>query len=370
MKLHQLFIFTKKEFYHIFRDRWSTIVLLLLPVLMIILFGFGISTEIKNTRFAVLDPSRDVVSSQLVEKIKKSEYFSLVGYLNNERSIESSFQNGDVRFVLVFSENFAEQLSRGLGAQVLLIADGTDPNTASTLVSYATGLINEYLRDQQPGGVMAPMIKPEVKLLYNPTLKGAYTTVPGVMGMILILICAMMSSVSIAREKEQGTMEVILVSPMHPLWLILAKVMPYFTISLINLATVLLLVVFLLEVPINGSLLLLLAVSLIYIFVALAMGLLISTVVDTQISALLFSVMGLLFPVVMLSGLMFPIENMPLILQVLAQIIPAKWYIVAVKNIMIKGLGIGSIIPEILVLSTMAIFFIALSLKKFKLRLE
>lgn len=370
MKLRQFLMFTQKEFYHIFRDRWTTIVLLLLPVLMIILFGFGITTEIKNTKFAVFDPSKDVATQELINKLGNSEYFSFEENLHDPDRIEQVFKEGRIGFVIVFGEKFYQNLLHTGEAQVLLLADGTDPNTASTLVSYASGIIREYLMDMNQGKGIPYQIHTEVKLLYNPTLKGAYSTVPGVMGMILMLICAMMSSISIAREKELGTMEVILVSPMSPILIILAKVVPYFTLSLINFATVLCLAVFVLEVPIQGSLLLLILVSIIFIFVSLALGLLISSIVDTQIAALLFSVMGLMFPVIMLSGLMFPIENMPLILQGLAQIIPAKWYISASRNIMIKGVGMSSILQELMVLSGMAVFFIGLSLKKFKIRLE
>ena len=363
-------MFTQKEFYHIFRDRWTSIVLLLLPVLMIILFGFGITTEIKNTKFAVFDPSKDAATQELVQKISNSEYFSFEENLLDPDRIEEVFKEGSIGFVIVFGENFYQNLLHTGEAQVLLIADGTDPNTASTLVSYASGIIREYVLDLNKGQEIPYQIRTEVNLLYNPTLKGAYSTVPGVMGMILMLICAMMSSISIAREKELGTMEVILVSPMPPILIILAKVVPYFALSLINFATVLCLAVFVLDVPIQGSLFLLILVSVIFIFVSLALGLLISSIVDSQIAALLFSVMGLMFPVIMLSGLMFPIENMPLILQGAAQIIPAKWYISASRNIMIKGVGISSILNELMVLSAMAVFFIVLSLKKFKIRLE
>lgn len=345
-------------------------VLLVLPILMIILFGFGISTEIKNTKFAVYDPSMDVSSKAIVNKLQSSEYFSLEEYLSDPRDIENVFKQGKVGLILVFSERFYQNMLQTGEAQIQFISDGTDPNTASTLTNYASGIVKEYMQDLNQTSTVPYQIHTEVKLLYNPTLKGAYSTVPGVMGMILMLICAMMSSISIAREKELGTMEVILVSPMPPLLIILSKMVPYFTISLINFATVLCLAVFVLEVPIAGSLWLLILVSIIFIFVSLALGLLISSVVDSQIAALLFSVMGLIFPVVMLSGLMFPIENMPLILQGIAQIIPAKWYIVAARNIMIKGVGIGSILTELLVLSSMAVFLIALSLKKFKIRLE
>lgn len=368
--MKQFLVFTQKEFYHIFRDRWTTIVLLLLPVLMILLFGYGITTEIKNTRFAVFDPSKDISTQAIVNKLQISEYFTLEEYLSDPYDIETVFKEGRTGFVVVFSEKFYQNLLQTGEAQVLLISDGTDPNTASTLTNYASGIIKEYVSDLNQGKEIPYTIQTEVKLLYNPTLEGAYSTVPGVMGMILMLICAMMSSISIAREKELGTMEVILVSPMPPLLIILAKVVPYFTLSLINFATVLCLAVFVLDVPIVGSLLLLIFVSVIFIFVSLALGLLISSVVDTQIAALLFSVMGLMFPVIMLSGLMFPIENMPLILQGIAQLIPAKWYISATRNIMIKGVGFASIAKEILVLSFMAVFLIGLSLKKFKIRLE
>lgn len=220
------------------------------------------------------------------------------------------------------------------------------------------------------GSSVVPLISPEVKLLYNPSMKNAFNTVPGIMGVIIILICALMTSVSITREKEYGTMEVLLVSPMKPLLIILSKVVPYFAISLINLTTILLLAHFMLKVPIAGSFFLVIFISLIYIFVSLALGLLISTVVDKQIVALLISGAGLMMPVVYLSGMMFPIESMPVVLQWISNIIPAKWYIVAMRNVMIKGLGFSSVIKEISVLSMMAIVIITASLKRFKVRLE
>lgn len=368
--MKRFLVFTQKEFFHIFRDRWSTIVLLLLPVLMMLLFGFGISTEIRNTKFAVLDPSKDVITGEIIQKIQHSEYFTLGEVLSDPAGVDEIFKEGRAGLVLVFGERFYQNLVQTGEAQLLLIADGTDPNTAVTLTNYASGIVREYLRDLHSGKALPYQIHTEIKLLYNPTLKGAYNIVPGVMGMILMLVCAMMSSVSLAREKEMGTMEVILVSPMPPLLIILSKVIPYFTLSLINFITVLLLAVYVLEVPITGSLWLLILVSLIFIFVSLALGLLISSMVQSQIAALLFSVMGLMFPVIMLSGLMFPIENMPLILQGIAQLIPAKWYIEAIRNIMIKGVGIASIVTELVVLTSMAVFFIGLSLSKFKIRLE
>jgi len=369
--MKKFLVFTRKEFYHIFRDRWTMIILLILPVLMILLFGYGITTEIKNARFAVYDPSHDLATQKITDKIRNSEYFTLAAYLKSPDQIEDIFQRGETSLVIVFSENFYKNIVQTGEAQILLIADGTDPNTASTLVNYITRLIYAYQMEQAgPGGLPPYQINTEVKLLYNPTLKGAYSTVPGVMGLILMLICAMMTSVSIVREKEMGTMEVILVSPMPPLSIILSKVIPYFAISIVNYITILVLAVFVLNVPIVGSLFLLTLVSLLFIFVSLALGLLISSIVDSQIAALLGSLIGLMLPAVLLSGLMFPIENMPWPLQVIAQFIPAKWFIAIVKDVMIKGLGITYILKELAVLAIMAVVLVTLSLKKFKTRLE
>lgn len=372
-------VFVQKEFYHILRDRWTTIILLALPILMIILFGFGITTEIRNTKFAVYDPAGDFTTRGIVNKLESSEYFTLERYLSSPDQIEQLFREGKTGFAVVFSDE-----------QILLVADGTDPNTASILTNYATALINSYLEEsavREAGGGAATnvagdppvaaataaarrTITPEIRLLYNPSLKSAYNIVPGIMGMILMLICAMMTSVSIAREKELGTMEVLLVSPMKPFLIILSKIVPYFTISVINYITILILSVYVLKVPIAGSLILLSGLSLLFIMVSLLLGILISSLVEKQIVALLISGMLLMMPAVFLSGLMFPIESMPEVLQWLSHILPVKWFIIAVRNVMIKGLGFSSIIKEVAILTGMAAVILAVSIKKFKFRLE
>lgn len=368
--MRQFLTFTRKEFYHIFRDRWTMMMLLAFPIIMIILFGFGITTEIKNSKVAIYDPSRDLATQNIATKLGTSEYFTIAQYLEDPAEIETIFKEGKLGLLVIFGENFYQNMMHTGEAQVLLIADGTDPNTASTLTTYASRIIMMYQQELLGLENLPFNIHTEVKLLYNPTLKSAYNIVPGVMGMVLILICALMTSVSIAREKELGTMEVILVSPMPPLLIVLSKVVPYFVISLINFTNVLIIAVFLLGVPVNGNLFSLYFVSIIFIFVSLALGLLISSVTDKQLVALLMSAMGLMMPVVMLSGLMFPIENMPIVLQGIAQMIPAKWYIEAIRDIMIKGLGLKDVILEIGVLTLMAVVLIGASLKKFKIRLE
>lgn len=362
--------FVKKEFYHILRDRWTMAILLLMPVLMLLLFGYALNTEVKNSKIAVYDPSNDEVTRAIIEKLQVNDYFILKKVLNTPDEVEKTFQEGEVGMVVVFGERFYENLLHTGEAQIQLIADASDPNTATTLTNYARVIIASYQQELLKTNKIPFQITPEVKLLYNPTMKGAYNFVPGVMGMILLLICAMMTSISIAREKETGTMEILLVSPIKPIYVILSKAVPYFFLSLINLTTILLIAVFVMGVPIAGSFIWLIILSILYIFLALALGLLISSAVTTQTAALLISGMALMLPVMLLSGMLFPLENMPVFLQVISEFVPAKWYIIAVKKLMIKGLGFTSILQELSILSTMAVVILVTALRNFKIRLE
>ncbi len=369
----QFIAFFKKEFRYIFRDTWTMIILLILPILMLILFGLGISTEIRNTRVAVFDPSRDVATQQIVNSLSTSEYFIIDHYLSDISEVEQTLKKGDIGIIVVFEPRFNENLNRG-NATVQLIADGSDPNTASTLVNYATAIINSspIVTGNAPThiGTPLPRIHCEIKLLYNPTMKGTYNIVPGVLGIVLMLICTLMTSVAIAREKETGSMEVLLVSPIKPMTIIMSKTAPYLILSLFNLISLLLLSVFVLKVPIVGSPVLLIGLSLVFIFVCLSLGVLISIIAPSQIVALLVSAVIGVILTLMLSGMIFPIENLPLVLQWLAQIIPAKWFIEAARNVMIKGAGIAAIAKELTVLGGMALFLLALSVKKFNKRIE
>lgn len=370
MKRSPFIAFIKKEFYHIFRDTRTMLILLGIPVIQIILFGFAITTEVKNSQVAIVDPSKDVATQQLIQRLDASDYFTINTYLQNTSEIEQKFKEGDIGLVLVFSDRFNETLLHTGKAQIQIIADATDPNTATTLTNYAGAIINAYQQEIMGQRKMPYQITSEVKLMYNPQMKGAFNFVPGVLGMILILICAMMTSIAIVREKEMGTMEVLLVSPMKPILIIIAKAIPYFVLSCVNLTTVLLLSVYILDVPIAGSLFWLLVISFVFIFVSLSLGLLVSTLADTQMAAMLISGMAFMMPVMLLSGMIYPVENMPLPLQLLSNIVPAKWYIIAVKDLMIKGLGFTAILKEMSIIIFMGIVFIVISLKKFKTRLE
>jgi ABC-2 type transport system permease protein len=362
--------FVRKEFHHIFRDKTSMLILLVMPILMLVLFGYALNTEVKNSKIAVYDPSRDEVTRAMVEKLQINNYFILHKVLNSASEAEKAFQSGEVSMVVVFSNHFNENLLHGGYAQIQLLADGSDPNTANIITSYATNILSSYQMELMKTGKIPYLITPEVKLLYNPSMVAAYNFVPGVMGMILLLICAMMTSVSITREKERGTMEVLLVSPMKPLYVILSKAVPYFFLSLVNLATILLIAYFIMHVPIAGSFIALLTISLVYIFVCLTLGLLISTIVETQMAALIISAMGLMMPVMLMSGMMFPIENMPIYIRWISDVIPARWYIEAIRKLMIMGLGFSGIIQELSILVGMGIVLIVISLRKFKIRLE
>jgi len=368
--MKQLISFIRKEFYHILRDKTTIMILLLMPVIQIILFGFALTTEVKNTEVAVLVPTNDEATSRIIDKINASAYFDVVEKIHTTGEIQPIFRDAKAKLVVVFEDHFAEKLHQTGKAHIQLIADATDPNAATSFTFYAGNIINSYQQELMGASANPYQIKPEIKMLYNPQMIGAFNFVPGVLGMIMLLICAMMTSIAIVREKEMGTMEILLVSPMKPIYTILSKITPYFVLSCVNFATIILLSVFVLKVPIAGSFISLVFVSLLYIFVSLALGLLVSTLTNSQQAAMLISGMGLMIPVMLLSGMIFPIENMPVALQWLSDIVPAKWYISAVKAIMIKGLGITSVLKEVAILSLMGAVLVTVSLKKFKVRLE
>jgi len=368
--MKQLFSFIRKEFYHILRDKTTMMILLLMPIIQIILFGFALTTEVKDTQVAVLVPTNDEASSRIIDKLDASAYFDVVAKIHSTDEIQPVFRDAKAKLVVVFEDHFGEKLRHNGTAHIQLLADATDPNAATSFTFYASNIINSYQQELMGENKNPYQITPEVKMLFNPQMKSSFNFVPGVLGMIMLLICAMMTSIAIVREKEMGTMEILLVSPMKPIYIILSKITPYFVLSCVNFATIMLLSVFVLGVPIAGSFMSLVAVSLLYIFVSLSFGLLVSTITDSQQAAMLVSGMGLMIPVMLLSGMMFPIENMPLPLQWLSCIVPARWYIAAVKAIMIEGLGITSVLKEVGILCLMGTILVTISLKKFKVRLE
>lgn len=367
--MKQFFAFLQKEIYHILRDYRTLLILIGIPITQILLFGFALSNEVKNTKIGILDHANDEMSRPLLEQIEASKYFEIVEFLKSPELIAESLRSGKTKMILVIPAKFGEDLSHQHTAQLQLITDGINPNLATTLINYTSAIVQDFQNKKVSAIAMPLQINLTTRMLYNPQLRGEFTFVPGVMALVLMLVCTMMTSVSIVKEKELGNMETLLVSPMRPLAFIISKAAPYFLLSLIILTIILLLSVFLLQVPIRGSLLLIYGVSMIFILAALGLGLVISTVTDSQQTALMISLVGLMLPTMMFSGFMFPIESMPLPLQIISNIIPSKWYFYSIQAVMIKGLGVSHIWREILILTGFTVFFLTLSFTKFKIRL-
>ena len=365
----KLLAFVIKEFDHVLRDRKTLLMLFGLPIVLIVLFGFALTNEIKNARIAICDYARDEASERIINKIAASSGFEIEKGILSQQQILDAFKKGKIKLVVVFPANFNNDLLHLNKTQVQIIADASDPNTADILTNYITSIISDYQMELRQNSMASMQIIPQIRMLYNPELKGTTNFVPGLMAFILMLICVLMTSVSIVKEKETGTMEVLLVTPMNPFLIIISKAVPYFALSLVNLVFILLLSVYLLGMPFNGSLLLFFAESSLLILTALSLGLFISNITSSQQTAMLVSLLGMLLPTMMFTGFLFPIESMPWPLQIISNIVPSHWYYIIAKSIIIKGLGFGAIWKETLVLSGMTVFLLAVSFKKFKTRL-
>lgn len=351
--MKQFISFVIKETRHILRDKRTMLILFGMPVVMMLIFGFAITTDVKNVRTGVVTSQMDLQTQRAVERLSQSEYFTITQTVNTPKDAELLIRNQKADMAVVFAPDFA---SKHRGIQI--IVDGADPNMAQQWTNYATNVITNM-----PGGVV------NAKLLYNPQMRSAYNFVPAILGMLLMLVCAMMTSISIVREKERGTMELLLVSPVRPLMIMIAKVVPYLVLAFAILTTILLMARYVLDVPLAGSIVWIYVISTIYIILALSLGLLISTIATTQLMALLLSAMVLLMPIVMLSGMIFPVESMPEVLQWIAALVPPRYYIQAMRKLMIMGVDISNVVREIYILSAMALFLLIVALAKFKKRL-
>ncbi|QUB57381.1 ABC transporter permease [Prevotella melaninogenica] len=348
------FSFVLKETKHILRDKRTMLMLFGMPIVMMLLFGFAVTNDVRNVRIIIVMSNADNATQQVADRLAASEYFTLTKVVATPNEAEKAIRDQKADMAIVFSQDFA---SRKSGYQ--LIVDGADPNMAQQWTTYANAVINN---------TEAKAVN--TKLLYNPQMKSTYNFVPAIMGTLLMLVCAMMTSISIVREKEKGTMEVLLVSPTKPLMIIVAKLVPYLVLAFTILSIILLMSSFVLGVPIKGSLFWIYVVSTIYILLALSLGILVSTIAETQLVALLISAMLLMMPVIMLSGMMFPIESMPKILQYISAIVPTRYYISAMRKLMIMGVGIEEVYFEVSVLISMLIALMSLALAKFNKRLE
>lgn len=366
--MKQFVAFVRKEFYHIVRDSRTMLILLGMPIVQMLLFGFAINMEVKDIRVAIVDPTPSTTTRAIAERIEHNNNYAYQGYASSLTEVESLLRKDQLDLAVVFEPNFSQHLTTREPAHVQLISNGSDPNRGTIAANYAQGVISTYLMAQAPQ--IPYSVDVESRMLYNPEMESAYMFVPGIMGLVLMIICTLMTSVSIIREKERGTMEVLLASPLNQYTVIFAKTIPYLTVSVINFLTILVLSYFVLGVPFNGSFVLLLFIALLYIFMSLMLGLLISTVVDKQINAIIMSGIGIILPVLVLSGMIFPIDNMPAFLQYLSYVVPARWFIAAVRKVMIQGQGIGMVWQEILFLVTTIAILLSATLSNTKKRLE
>ncbi len=362
----------KKEFFHILRDRRTLIIIFGIPIVQIILFGYVITNEIKDAKIAIYDKSKDNITMKMTNKMLSSDYFKLVDIINSDREIEVRFREGKIKEVVVFQSGFAKKLEGEGTAFMQIIEDASDPNAARLLSNYTRAIVSDFIDEINPTvriGRTGPIV-PEVRMVYNPQMKGVFTFVPGVMALLLTLISAVMTALSITREKEFGTMEMLLVSPFRPFHIVLGKVIPYISISFINTVVILLISNLVFGLPVRGSIVLLLAEGLLFIITVLSLGILISTSTDSQLIAMMIAMVGLMMPTIVLSGFIYPIENMPFILQLLANLVAAKWFILIIRAIMFRGAGLTFIWKETLILMLMTFLFTALSIKKFRIRLQ
>ena len=368
-EMKQFISFVIKEAKHILRDKRTMLILFGMPVVLMFIFGFAITTDVKNVRTVVVTSQMDHLTQQTIERLAVSEYFIITKTVSTPSEAEYLIRSQKADMAVVFASDFA---SKKNGIQ--FIVDGSDPNMSQQWVTYAQQTIAAAspsvpsVAGKQGAG--ASQLALHTSLLYNPQMKSAYNFVPAIMGMLLMLVCAMMTSISIVREKERGTMEVLLVSPIRPLMVIIAKAVPYLVLAFCILIVILLMARFVMGVPLAGSLFWIIAVSTLYILLALSLGLLISNIAETQLVALLMSAMMLLIPVVMLSGMLFPVESMPRVLQWLAAVIPPRYYIQAMRKLMIMGVGIADVMQEVVILFVMTAFFLTIALKKFNVRLQ
>ena len=368
--MRQLLTFIRKEFLHVFRDRKTLLMLFGLPIAQIVLFGFALSNEIKDSRIAIVDYSKDATTTRIISQIAASDYFDIQRSLASADQLQTAFKKGNIKMAVIFPVNFGSDLQHTGKATLQVIADASDPNQATTITNYLDQIITDFNTELAKTAGQSMQIMPQTQMLYNPELRGAPNFVPGVMALVLMLVCTMMTSVSIVKEKELGTMEILLVSPFKPIYIIISKLAPNLLISILNLVIILFLSYAFLDLPVKGSLLLLLFCSILFILTSLSIGLLLSINAQTQQAAMMSSLMGMLLPTMLLTGFLFPIENMPLPLQWISNLVPSRWYFIIVKRVMLKGLGLGSVWKETLILAGMSLLLFAVSLRKFKIRLQ
>jgi ABC-2 type transport system permease protein len=363
-----LLAFMRKEARHLLRDRQTLLILLLLPIAQLALFGFAVRTDISQVRVAVLAPQPDAVSAALRTRFAHSGRFRLLPPVERPEALDALFRAGAADVGVLLAPNLGAQLSAGLPSDVLIVADAVDPNTGTAMSNYATAIVRDWMT-ALGAGVRAVRLETRVRMRFNPTLESVNLFVPGLIALILTMVTALMTAISLSREKERGTFELLLVSPLHPWQIILGKVLPYLVLAMANVLSILLAARVIFGVPFRGSATLLIASSMLFALVGLALGVLIAAVTSSQLAAMLAALAGTMLPNTLLSGLIFPIASMPLPLQVLSNIVPARWFIAIVRGIMLKGVGVSLLWQELAVLAGMLVVLLTVAIRKTSVRL-
>jgi ABC-2 type transport system permease protein len=359
----------RKEVYHILRDRRTLVVIILLPIAQVILFGYSIRTDVKDVLLAVVDPSPDAMTLAIRDRFNATGTFKTIAVVSSDAALEPLFRTNRVQVAIEFAPRFAERARSGQGAELLVVTDATEPNTGTARLTYVNAVIQQYVAFNRLD-TSAVRIEPQVRSRFNPTRESANLFVPGLMAMVLTIISALMTALSLTREKETGTMEALLVSPLRPWQIIIGKVAPYLVIGFVSVAAVLIEARLIFHVPIEGSLPLLLAEGVLFILVALSIGILVSARTSSQRVAMIGTMMATMLPTQMLSGFIFPIESMPAPLQWVSNIVPAKWFVLIARGIMLKGVGLTYLWRETLILATMALVLLVASARSFHTRLD
>ena len=359
----------RKEVYHILRDRRTLVVIVALPVVQVIIFGYAIRTDVDHVRLAIVDPSPDPVTLALRARFGAARVFETVAVVPRVEMLEELFRRGTAQGAVVFESGFAERLARGLPAGLLIIADATEPNTGSIVAAYANAVVQSYQQETLPP-VKSIRIVPSVRMRFNPTRESSNLFVPGLMAFVLTIISSLMTAISLTREKETGTMEALLVSPLRPWQIILGKVAPYLVVGFASVVGVILEARLVFHVPLRGSVPLLLAEGLLFILVSLSLGILISARTSSQRVAMIGALAGTMLPTMLLSGFIFPLESMPWPLRGISNVVPARWFVLVARSIMLKGVGLSYLWRPTLVLLAMAVVLLTASTRAFHERLD
>jgi ABC-2 type transport system permease protein len=360
--------FMTKEIRHILRDRQTLVVLLMMPLVQVVLFGYALRSDVRDVRLAIVDPSPDYATLALRDRFTAGRRFKIVAVEPSMERVEPLFRRGAADLAVELDPDFASHLESGEPAKVLVVVDASDPNTGATMQAYARAVIDLYEADLEVNGKQPVRITPAVRMRFNPTLESVNLFVPGLIALVLTLVSALMTAISLSREKERGTLEILLVSPLRPWQIIVGKVLPYLGLAFANVLTALLAAWLIFHVPLRGSVTLLLAESILYSMVSLAIGVLVASLTDSQRVAMLVALLATMLPSTLLSGMIFPLASMPKLLQVLSNIVPAKWFIVIARGIMLKGVGLEHLWLETLVLFGMLLLLMTLAVRSFKPR--